>query len=228
MFRLGPVADPVKPQPGFPPERRRYDNAGRRARSGDTRARILNAAGELIGREGYRAATIAAIARAAGVHVDTIYELVGRKPALLRALIERAISGTDQPVPPLERGYVQAMRAEPDPAAKLAIYARAVCQIQGRMAPLLAALKDAAASEPEALAVWQEINERRARNMRDLVRDLGPDDTLRAGLSVDEAADVIWATAGVELYLLFTAERGWSVDAYQRWLADTWRRGLLA
>lgn len=221
---MGPVPGPVKRQP----ERRPYDNAGRQARSGDTRARILDAAGELISRDGYRAATIAAIARAAEVHVDTIYQLVGRKPALLRELIERAISGTDRPVPPLERGYVQDMRAEPDPAAKLAIYARAVCQIQARMAPLLAALRDAAASEPEALEVWQEINDRRARNMRDLVRDLGPDGTLRPGLTVDEAADVIWATAGVELFLLFTVERGWEVGAYERWLADTWRRGLLA
>lgn len=221
---MGAVSGPVKREP----ERRPYDNAGRRARSDDTRARILDAAAELIGRQGYRSATIAAIARAAEVHVDTIYQLVGRKPALLRELIERAISGTDRPVPPPERGYVQAMQAEPDPAAKLAIYAGAVCQIQARMAPLLLALRDAASTEPEALDVWREINERRARNMRDLVRDLGPDGTLRPGLSVDEAADVIWATAGVELFLLFTVERGWEVDTYRRWLADTWRRGLLA
>lgn len=221
---MGAVPGPVKRQP----ERRPYRNAARLARSEDTRTRILDAAGDLIGRQGYRAATIAAIARAAEVHVDTIYQLVGRKPALLRQLIERAISGTDRPVPPLERGYVQAMQAEPDPAAKLAIYARAVCQIQARMAPLMLALRDASSTEPEALDVWQEINDRRARNMRDLVRDLGPPGTLRPGLSVDEAADVIWATAGVELFLLFTVERGWAVEAYERWLADTWRRGLLA
>jgi hypothetical protein len=63
--------------------------------------------------------------------------------------------------------------------------------------------------------------------MRDLVRELGPDGTLRAGLSVDEAADVIWVTNSAEVYVLLTAERGWSPERYERWLAETWRLLLL-
>ena len=209
------------------PVKRTYDNAGRRARSDETKNRILDAARELLTTKGYRATTIGEVARAADVHVDTIYELVGRKPAMLRELIERAISGTDRPVGPSERGYVQAMGREPDPARKLAIYASAVRQIQARMAPLLLALRDAATTEAEAQEVWAEVSTRRARNMRDLVRALGPDGTLRAGISVDEAADVIWATAGAEFFVLLTVERRWSLDAYERWLADTWARLLL-
>ena len=208
--------------------KRIYDNANRRARSEETRTRIIDAARELFTGRGYRATTVADIARAADVHVDTIYELVGRKPALLRELIERAISGTDRPVDPRDRGYVKAIEAEPDPARKLAIYASAVADIQTRMAPLLLALRDAATTEPEAKHVWQDVSDRRARNMRDLVRGLGPDGTLRPGLSVDEAADVVWATAGAEFFVLLTIERGWTVDAYTQWLADTWRRLLLS
>lgn len=206
---------------------RNYDNANRRARSDETRTRILDAARTAFTGRGYRATTIAEIARGADVHVDTIYELVGRKPAILRELIERAISGTDRPVEPRDRSYVKAMQAEPDPARKLAIYAGAVRNIQARMAPLLLALRDAATTEPEASQVWQDVSERRARNMRDLVRELGPG-TLRAGLSVDEAGDVIWATAGAELFVLLTVERGWTLEAYERWLADTWSRLLLS
>ena len=209
------------------PVKRGYDNAGRQARSEETRTRILDAARGLLTSQGYRATTLAQIARGADVHVDTIYELVGRKPALLRELIERAISGTDRPVDPQDRGYVQAMNAEPDPGRKLAIYAHAVSRIQARMGPLLLALRDAATTEPEARQVWQDVSDRRAHNMRDLVRALGPDGTLRPGLTVDEAADVIWATAGAELFVLLTAERGWSLDAYERWLADSWCRLLL-
>lgn len=177
---------------------------------------------------GYRATTIAEIARTADVHLDTIYELVGRKPELLRQLIEQAISGTDRPLAPAQRSYVQAMGREPDPARKLAIYARAVRDIHERMAPLLLALGDAATTDDEAHQVWREISDRRARNMRDLVRDLGPDGTLRAGLSVGEAADVVWATASAELFILFTQERGWTPEAYEHWLADTWHRLLLS
>jgi AcrR family transcriptional regulator len=211
-----------------PPVKRTYDNAGRRARSDETRTRILDAARELLTTKGYRATTIGEIGRAANVHVDTIYELVGRKPAVLRELIERAISGTDRPVDPRDRDYVQAISREPDPTRKLAMYAGAVRRIQARMAPLLLALRDAATTEPEAEAVWAEVSRRRARNMRDLVRALGPEGTLRPGLSVDEAADVIWATAGAEFFVLLTVERAWTLDAYERWLADTWCRLLLA
>ena len=174
-----------------PPVKRSYDNAARRTRSEATRSRILAVARELITTRGYRAATIAEIAHAAEVHLDTIYELVGRKPELLRELIERAISGTDRALAPTQRSYVQAMGAEPDPARKLAIYAVAVRDIHDRMAPLLLALRDAATTNDQAQQVWREISDRRAQNMRDLVRDLGPDGTLRAGLSVNEAADVI-------------------------------------
>jgi len=205
---------------------RSYDNAGRRAQSEQTRRRILDAARELLVERGYRATTIARIARDAGVHVDTVYALVGRKPEILRALIESAISGADRSVAPEERDYVKRMQAEPDPGRQLEIYAGAVTAIQARMAPLFLALRDAASTEPEAEQVWHEISERRAANMRRLVAALG-DQALRTGLDLDEAADIVWATAGSELYTLLTDERGWTPDHYEAWLADTWRRLLL-
>ncbi len=204
-----------------------YDNAARQTQSAETRQRVLNAAHQLIVERGYRKTTVADIALEAGVHIDTVYALVGRKPVLLRELIEQAVSGTDRAVTPEERNYVKAILAEPDPARKLAIYARAVRHIQTRMAPLFLALRDASATEPEAGVVWREISDRRAKNMRDLVRNLKAADGLRDDLSIDEAADTIWATNSSELYVLLTVERGWSADRYERWLADTWCRLLL-
>lgn len=150
------------------------------------------------------------------MNVDTVYELVGRKPVLLRELIEQAISGTDHAVAAQERDYVQAIRAEQDPARKLVIYARAVRRIQERMAPLLSAARDASSTEPEAEAVWREISERRAANMRLLIRDVRDAGGLRAGLSVNEAADVVWALNSSEMYLLLTTERGWSPRRFER------------
>ncbi|CAN5514527.1 helix-turn-helix domain-containing protein [soil metagenome] len=206
---------------------RPYDNAGRQTQSEGTRQRIVSAARDLMIERGYHATTVAAIARSAGVHIDTVYELVGRKPVLLRELMEQALSGIDGAVVAEERDYVEAIRAESDPARKLTIYAGAVRHIQTRMAPLFLALRDASASEPEAKQVWREISERRAANMRKLARDLEAAGGLRAGLSIDEAADVIWATNSSELYVLLTVERGWPPDHYEHWLADTWCRLLL-
>jgi AcrR family transcriptional regulator len=204
-----------------------YDNVARQAQSRDTRQRILAAARTLLLARGYRATTISEVARAAGVHVDTVYELVGRKPVLLRELIEQAISGTDQAVVAEERNYVRAMLAEPDPARKLTLYAHAMRGIQVRMAPLLLALRDAATTEHDAEVVWRDISDRRAANMRKLAQDLADAGGLRPGLGIEEAADIIWATNSPELYVLLTTERSWTADHYESWLADTWHRLLL-
>ena len=168
------------------------------------------------------------MATRADVNVDTVYALVGRKPVLLKELIEQAISGTDGAVVAEERDYVKAVIAEADPAQKLVIYAAAVRQIQERMAPLFLVLRDAAATEPEAQAVWREISDRRADNMRKLARDLSEAGGLRDDISIEAAADVIWAMNSSELYVLLTVERGWSSTQFEIWLADTWRRLLLA
>jgi AcrR family transcriptional regulator len=207
--------------------KRSYDNERRTAQSQDTKQRILEAARRRLTAKGYRATTVAQVARDAGVHHDTIYSLVGRKPEMLRELIEMAISGAEGPVAPEEREYVQRMLVEPDPRQKLAIYAGAMQAIQTRMAPLLLALRDASSTESEAEQVWEEISERRAANMRRLVVGLG-DGVLRPGLSVDTAADIIWATASSEVFLLLTTERHWSLGQYEEWLHDTWCRLLLA
>lgn len=206
--------------------RRSYDAGGRRAQSAVTRQRIVDAARELILQRGYRATTVAQIAAGAGVNVDTVYELVGRKPMLLRELIEQALSGTNQAVVAEERTAIKAVRAEADPVTKLGLYA-AIREIHQRMAPLFLAVRDASSTEPEALEVWRQISDRRAANMRKLVTELREAGGLRADLSIDEAADTVWATNSPELYVLLTVERGWSPLRYEAWLADIWPRLLL-
>lgn len=209
-------------------KKRSYDNTARLNRSNDTRQAILDAARFEIVERGYRATTIADIARRSGVHVDTVYTLVGRKPVLLRELMEHAISGTNETIPAEHRDYVAAIRAEPDPRRKLAIYARATREIHARLAPLLLALRDASTTEPEARAVWDEVSKRRALNMRELAEDMKSVGGIRAGLSIAEAADTIWVTNSAEVYVLLTTERDWTPHRYQRWLVDTWSRLLLS
>jgi AcrR family transcriptional regulator len=206
---------------------RAYDNAARAAQSEATRQRIVAVAREHFSQVGYRAATVAAIARSAGVHVDTVYQLVGRKPQLLRELIEQAIPGTAAAVPAEARDYVVAIRAEPRARAKLALYAGAMRRINERMAPLFLALRDASATEPEAREVWQEVSARRAANMRLLAEELQATGELRSELTVEETADVIWSTNSAEFYSLLVTERGWTPERYERWLADAWARLLL-
>jgi AcrR family transcriptional regulator len=207
--------------------KRKYDGSGRRASSARTRQRIIDAARTLVDEVGYRQATVARIAERAEVSVATVYELVGRKPAILRELIEQTISGTDRAVGADDRDYVKEIIAEPDAEAKLAVYAAAVTRILHRMAPLFLAVREASVTDPEARSVWNEITERRAANMRLFAADLAATDRIRPGLSVDEIADVIWATNSAEFYVLLTVERRWSDSLFEQWLTQIWQRVLL-
>jgi AcrR family transcriptional regulator len=205
--------------------RRPYDASRRRAAAAATRQGILAAARDVFLERGYVATTMPTIAERAGVALDTVYASVGRKPALFRELLETAISGRDEAIPAAERDYVRAIRAEPDAARKLEIYAAAVSVIQDRLAPLFAVARDAAAAEPEVALVWREIAERRAANMELFAADLAAAAPLR--LDRSEVADVIWATNSPEFFLLMVRDRGWTVERFQRWLAETWKRLLL-
>jgi AcrR family transcriptional regulator len=198
----------------------------RRQSAARTRAAILDAARALFTERGYAATPMTAIAGRAGVALDTIYATVGRKPALARLLIETAISGTDQAVPAEQRDYVRAVQAAPDAAAKIAVYAAAITAIAPRMALVLGIIQQAAPTEPELAALWTEIAERRAANMRLFVADLAAVAPLR--LAAAEAADIIWATNSAEMYQLLVGQRGWTPQRYEQYLADTWQRLLLA
>jgi AcrR family transcriptional regulator len=213
--------DPVQP-----PVKRRYDTSRRRQAAERTRQAILAAALQLFTARGYTATPMTAIAEHAGVALDTVYASVGRKPELARLLIETAISGGSQAVPADERDYVRAVRAAPDAETKIALYAAAMRVIAGRLAPVLGILQQAAPAEPELASLWREIAERRAANMHRFAADLAAVAALRVDLG--DAADIIWATNAPELYQLLVGQRGWSPERYELFLADTWRRLLLA
>jgi AcrR family transcriptional regulator len=210
-----------------PVKRRRYNSARRQAQAAQTRRAILDTARALFEQQGYAATTMAAIAERAAVSLETVYASVGTKPALVRLLVEIAISGVDQPVDAEQRDYVRAVRAEPSAAGKLRVYAGAVRRVQERMAPLFRMLSAAAPAHPELGALWTEIAERRARNMRLFAAELAETGQVRAGLSVEEIADVVWATNAAQFYALLVYERGWEPERFERWLADTWQRLFL-
>ena len=168
------------------PVKRRYDATRRQQAAARTRAAILEAARELFAERGYAATPMTAIADRAGVALNTVYASVGRKPELARLLIETAISGTGQAIPAEQRDYVQAIRAAPDAGTKIAIYAAAITATAPRMALVLSIIQEAARDEPGLAALWSEIAERRAANMRLFVADLATVAPLR--LNPDQAA----------------------------------------
>jgi AcrR family transcriptional regulator len=210
------------------PKRRAYDSSSRQEGARATRRSILVAARRLFLQQGYAATTMPDIARSAEVALDTVYAAVGKKPALFRLLVETAISGEDETITAEERDYVQAIRAEPEAASKLRIYAGALSRIHPRLAPLVTALQAAAPLDSDLKSLWREISERRAANMRLFAEDLATTGLLRVELTIPAAADIIWSLGSPEYYVLLVEQRGWALQQFERWLGETWARLLLA
>lgn len=206
---------------------RQYDASRRQEAAAETRRAIVSAARKLFLDKGYVGTTMPAIATAAGVSLDTVYASAGAKPVLFRHLIETAISGADDPVPALQRGYVREIQAEPDPARKITIYAHAVRLIQERMAPLFAVLRDAAQTNDDLRQLWADISQRRAANMRLFAAELAAAGGLRADLTIEQAADIIWSMNAPDYYLLLVDQRGWTPELFESFLIDAWTRLLL-
>lgn len=210
-----------------PPKKRAYRSELRAAGADETRRAILDAARTLLVEKGYGAMRMERIARDAGVALDTVYASVGSKPLLVRLLVETAISGGDAAVPAEEREYVKRIRAAPSAKLKLGMYAEALRSIHTRLAPLVRALRDAAAEHPDLAALWREISDRRHRNMLLFADDLLATGGLRADVAREEVADTLWTIGAPELFLLLTQERGWSGERFSAWLATRWYRLLL-
>ena len=89
---------------------RRYRSPRREQQARRTRARIIAAAADRFLARGYAATTMRAVAADAGVALPTVELVFGTKARLLKAVIDTAIAGDDEPVPMLARSW--ATRAE--------------------------------------------------------------------------------------------------------------------
>jgi AcrR family transcriptional regulator len=207
--------------------KRSYDASGRRAAAQRRRLSILAAARDLFVEGGYAATSVQAVAERAGVSLDTVYAVVGRKPQLLLAVHDMALAEGPAPLPAGQRDYVRAVQEAPTAEAKIRTYASAMARVLPRSVPIMRALREAGATEPECAAQHDAISERRAANMRRLVTDLRATGELRPELSDDDAADLVWSLNSPEWFTLVTS-RGRTPEQYADLLADVLLRSLLA
>lgn len=220
------MVGPTSPA-GEPEGTRSYHSPRRARQAAGTRSAILAAARELFASQGYAKTTIADIARRAEVAVDTVYATIGRKPAVLRQVLETALSGTDDVVPADQRDYVARVRAAPSARGKITAYVSGLVELHPRLAPIFLALRDAGSVDAESASTWREISTRRANNMRQFAADLRATGELREDLSDDELADIVWSMNGPEYWVLLVDERGWTRDRFARHLIDAWTRIFL-
>jgi AcrR family transcriptional regulator len=207
--------------------KRHYRSDLRATQARQTRAAVVNAAAELFVERGYGAATIDAIADAAGVSRKTVFLTVGGKLELLKTALNWAIAGDDQPNQLADRAVIREVLDSDDPAALISGWARVLVDIDVRVGPLLRALEAAAGTDSQAQALVEELQRQRLTGARAVVRRLTSLRALRAGLAREEATDIAWLATDPVLYHRLVDVRGWSKTRFEKWLATMLRTELM-
>ena len=118
-----------------------------------------------------------------------------------------------------ERPAIRAVIEEPDPHHKVALYAATQPGIHRRAGPLLRALRDAKASDPELAKLWGELEAWRRDGQARFVDHLRHCGVLRRDRTAAEASDILWTLSSLAVYDLLVVDREWTAERYGAWLA---------
>lgn len=194
----------------------------RSTRAARTRARILDAARQLLEERGYHAVGLESVAAAAGVSRQSIYIHFGSKANLLLALV----ADVDE-----REGLSQlALAVEQAPSAVEALhrFIDLVATLTPRVYRTAAVLDSARRTSPEAEAAWLDrMSSRRERCAR-IVSRLADEGRLAPGWSRADATDFLWATTGLRVWEDLVVHRGWSPMRFRRHLSRVLERALVA
>lgn len=205
--------------------KRSYDASRRRAQARRSHDRVVEMAQRRFLHDGYGPTTISAIAEDAGVSVDTIYKSFGGKPGLIRAMAARALLGKG-PVP-AERRSDDLQTRERDPRKLISRWSVFVTEIAPLASPIMLLVRDAAGGHPELRPLIEEVHADRLRRMTDNARRFAAAGHLRPGVTVAEAANVMWTYTSTELYELLVLRRGMPLKTFGRFVADAMIAALL-
>lgn len=178
-----------------------------------TRADVVDAAIELFTERGWSGTTLAAIAEAAGVSVETIRNGFGSKKGLLRVAMDVAVAGDAEDIPMVQRPEFQAL-GEGDPSLRIQRVAELVAAIHGRSAGVWLAVVEAASGDPEVDGWRHEMESgRRVDVGRGIQAALGraPEDRL---------VTLLWLLWGPESYRKLVEDEGMSHQEYCDLIVD--------
>ncbi|MDX6201533.1 MAG: hypothetical protein QOJ83_1033 [Frankiales bacterium] len=208
------------------PEPRAYRSPARAEAARQTRRQVLTAAQRLFGEQGYPRTTLAEIASAAGVSVETVYKTFRNKRGLLKELADLTIGGDDEQIPVLDRPDPIVLRDEPDQRRQIAMFAAGMTAQMERVRPFDDIMRSAAAVDPEVAALRDDLHHRQRRAaMTTIAGWLEARGPLRDG--VEGAAAVLWTLTSPEVNHMLRIDWGWTSEQYENWLRTTLAAGLL-
>ena len=186
-----------------------------------TRRRIVAAATTLLQSDGYHAMSVSALAKAAGVSPQTVYNAIGGKADVLKLVHDILLAGDEEPIPMADRPEFRAMSGAPDQPAFIDAYARLCGLIYERVGPLLGTvLAQGAGSDPGLATFVASTEEERRADQFLALSTLEAVHGLPGGFSRDLFLDEVWCLTAPEIYDRLVRRCGWSHEAYVRWLED--------
>lgn len=212
-------------QNGFTVKQRHYDSSRRRRQARQTRDDILVAARTRFVTDGFAATTISAVAADARVSVDTIYKTFGGKPGLVRAIHEQGLAGAG-PIDAETRSDAL-QTAESDPRTLMHGIGQLSAEVAPLVAPILLLIRDAATTDADMVVLRSELDDQRLRRMTHNAQNLANAGHLREGLTVAEAAEIMWTYSSPQLYELLVLVRHWPPERYGSFIADALGAHLL-
>lgn len=208
--------------------KRPYVSPYRAQQAAQTRAHVLEAAISLFSVKGYVATTVDDIAAAAGVSRPTVFAALGSKREVVKQARDVALAGDDEPIPMLQRPWVDALRQEPDTGRAVTIYAAAMRSIHERAARLELVIAAAADADPELWELAETSLTQRHFGCQLVAGLLAAKVPLRGKRAVQSLADRLFALAGPDVFHLLVHVRSWTPRQYEQWLAATLQQQLAA
>jgi AcrR family transcriptional regulator len=202
-----------------PAARAPYSSAVRESGARQTRHKILEAARELILSEGYNKASTGRIAEAAGVARPTVTAVFGSKPALMKALVDEALAGDDEPIPVAQRPWFQPVWDAGTLEQLTDAYARVCVLIGSRTALIFDALGRAADSSPDLASLWKTMTSNRRLGAAMVVRHGLSIGAINPDADTESYVDALWVHNDPALYRSLVITCSWNEEVYTRWLA---------
>jgi AcrR family transcriptional regulator len=207
---------------------RTYRSSTRETQARRTRQRVLRAATAVFLDRGYAGATMRAIATEADVSVPTVESLFGTKARVLKAAIDVAIAGDDEPIAVLDRAWTGAALMTETADEFLAIVAGVIGPAQARSAGLVLAVLEGSSTDSELADLAAQLIAARGITAEWLIDTLNRKAALREGCTKAEAIDTLWILMDPAVFDRLTRQRGWTQTHYQRWFARSVHRLLVA
>ena len=200
-----------------PDPKRAVQPTRRTVQAADTRELIVSTAGRLFSRDGFVATTIEAIAGESGVAVQTVYNSVGNKAALLSAVLDAAASGEDSASTVLETMRERTADAA-DLGSLLEVLADWFVEVNHRTEGIVGVIAQAAAVDPAVAKLEKDRALQRLHRYQEAAAAARARGGLAAGMSDGDAAATIWSLGHPQVYRTMVQDEGWTVPAYRKWM----------